>query len=176
MIENNGTTPEFQGNPESGIDQFLNQSNTTESTIEELKAKYDNYFELYNQGLATIADLETKLAEMTASKESWYQSWSDLKASIRKAEQGFRDILGGDTEASDIIESYGAVFTEHLGWEFTREFDIEITVTWRGTIELPHGVEVSDLDIDDFDICAPSHNDYNSEISEYFHYSDVSEQ
>lgn len=154
MFENDGTTPEFQGNPESGIDQFLNQSNTTEPTIEELKAK--------------VAELETKLAEMTASKESWYENWSGLKASIRKAEEGFRDILGGDMDATEIIESYGAVFAEHLGWEFTREFEIELTVTYRGTIELPFGKDVDDIDASDFSVESYiGHDSYNADLTHW---------
>jgi hypothetical protein len=125
---------------------------------------------------ARIAELDNQLAEMTTSKESWYQSWSELRASIHKAEQAFRDILAGDMDASDIVETYGEAFTEHLGWQFAREVEIEISVTWRGTIELPHGVDVDDLDVDDFGIEINGHHEYESEIRSHFESYSIDER
>jgi hypothetical protein len=111
---------------------------------------------------ARIQELTNELAQANTAKDSWYDSWKNLRADVDKAEEGFKEILAGDMDASDIIESYGAVMTEHLGWEFTRQAEVVITVTWRGTIELPFGTEVDELDIDDFGLNEPSHNEYST--------------
>ncbi len=124
---------------------------------------------------ARIIELEAKLVEVMESRDKWAQWHNELKVSIRKAEEGFRDILGGDMDATEIIESYGAVFAEHLGWEFTREFEIELTVTYRGTIELPFGKGVNDIDAGDFSVESYiGHDSYNADLTHWN--SDVEER
>ncbi len=111
---------------------------------------------------ARIQELTNELAQANTAKDSWYDSWKNLRADVDKAEREFKEILAGDMDASEIIETYGAVMTEHLGWEFNREVEVVITVTWRGTVELPLGTEVSELDIDDFGLNDPEHGEYSS--------------
>ncbi len=155
MFESQGTTPEFQGNPESGIDQFLNQSNTTELTIDQLKAR--------------IAELEAengRIAELEREAEANRKDsvrWFDV---VMKAREQIEEILAGHTEQAELVEAFEEPFTL-LGVSMTRTVQIEISATWRGTIELPLGVEVEDLDIDDFNFRDPEHNEYESSIGYY---------
>jgi hypothetical protein len=113
---------------------------------------------------ARIQELTSELEQANTAKDSWYDSWRNLKQDVDKAERGFKEILEGDMDASDIIDSYGAVMAEHLGWEFSREVEVVITVTWRGTVEMPFGTEVSELDIDDFNLNEPCHNEYSTDF------------
>lgn len=113
--------------------------------------------------------LEARIQELTKSVEykdeemlRYKKAWDELRYKVDRAEEAFKEILAGDIEAKDIIETYGEVLAEHLGWEFNNEVEIEIQVTWRGTINLPYGVEVSDLDIDDFGLNEPCHNEYDT--------------
>lgn len=156
MYESEGTTPEFQGNPESGIDQFLNRS-ATEPTIEELKAK--------------VAELEKSVEYKHDEMLGYKNAWDTLRTNVSNAEQGFKEILAGDMDAKEIMETYGAVMVEHLSWDLEQEVTVEITVTWRGTVTLPYGTEVGDLDIDDFGLNEPDHNEYSSYFSGIHDYS-----
>ncbi len=156
MIENHGTTPAEQ------------DSTTTEPIIDQLIATRITELEASN------ADLEAKLAEMTTAKDSWYKSWSDLTVDIRRAEAEFKDVLEGDTDAEDIIKAYGPALSQ-LGWEFTREVEIEVTVTYRGTIELPVGKDVDDLDASDFSVESYIGHDYYSADLTHWN-SDVEER
>lgn len=116
----------------------------------------------YEELMAKAQELEAKLATVTNERNNW-QQWHDvLSSKVDKAEKGFKEILAGDMDAKDIIETYGEVLAEHLGWEFNNEVEIEIQVTWRGTINLPYGTEVSELDIDDFGLNEPCHNEYDT--------------
>lgn len=145
MIENNENT-EFHGNPESGIDQLLNRP--AKPTYEELEAKLAE----------AKKSIEYKHEEMLRYKEAW----DTLRLNVSKAEESFKEILAGDMDAKDIMETYGAVLVEHLSWDLENEVEVEITVTWRGTVTLPFGTEVADLDINDFGINEPEHNEYSS--------------
>lgn len=130
----------------------------------------------YSELEVKVAELQAELTEANRVRDYWASCHDELKRSVRKAEQEFREILAGDVDASNIIETYGEVFTEHLGWLFSREVEIEISVTWRGTIELPHGVEVDDLDVDDFGISIDGHHEYEGHINNYFEDSSIDER
>jgi exonuclease VII small subunit len=139
MFENEGTTPAQQDSTTPA-----QQDSTTPSTTEQ----YLTLAELQ----AKVANLEAQLDTITTSRDYWMNSYGEMQKKLSRAEQAFKDILSGDTEASDIVDSYGAVLNEHLGWEFTKEVEIELTVTYRGTIELPFGTDVDDLDASDFSV------------------------
>lgn len=113
--------------------------------------------------------LEARIQELTKSVEykdeemlRYKKAWDDLRHKLDKAEEAFKEILAGDMDAKDIVETYGEVLAEHLDWQFNNEVEIEIQVTWRGTINLPYGTEVSELDIDDFGLNEPCHNEYDT--------------
>jgi hypothetical protein len=120
---------------------------------------------------ARIVELTNELAQTKLSKDSWYDTWKDLRADVDKAEREFKDILAGDMDAADIVQTYGEVLANNLGWEFNREAEVVITVTWRGTVSLPFGTEVDELDIDDFGLNDPEHNEYSSHFDRIDDYS-----
>lgn len=149
------TNNEFQGNPESGIDRFLNESNGIELPSDQ-------------EALDKIKDLENNLQGALSSREYWEDLANNRAQTIVKARDLIQEILEGHTEAEEIMEAFKEPF-DLLGVEVEREVEIEISVTWRGTISLPLGVEVSDLDIDDFGLNEPEHNEYSS----YFSYHGI---
>jgi len=155
MFEQDGTTPASQ------------DSTTPALTIEELQAKV----ELLENNLAfansRVESVTQTLAQANQRISDEMDKVGNLESKIYKAEQAFKEILAGDIDASEIVDTYGQIFADHFGWEFTREVKIEINVTWRGTIELPYGVDVDDLDIDDFGIDNPDHNEYQTSELNY---------
>lgn len=127
--------------------------------------------------------LEARIEELVRSVEyehglfqQYKDAWDKLRGKISKAEEGFKEILAGDTDAKDIVETYGEVLSEHLDWDFENEVEIEITVTWRGTISLPYGTEVSDLDIDDFGLNEPCHNEHDTSFFNGIHDYSINER
>ncbi len=120
---------------------------------------------------ARIVELTNQLAQANTAKDSWYDSWKNLRADVDKAEREFKDILAGDMDAADIVQTYGEVLIDNLGWEFSRQAEVVISVTWRGTVELPFGTEVDELDIDDFGLNQPEHGEYNSHFDGMDDYS-----
>ncbi len=150
--------------------EFFSQTDRDMAEIADLKARID----LLENNLA-FANSRVQTAEDKASRA--VNEASDFAQRLGDLRELFQEILEQEDShsAKELWELFERPF-ERLGVSITREINIEITVTWRGTIDLPIGVDVDDLDVDDFDICAPSHNDYNSDISDYFHYSDVRER
>lgn len=127
------------------------------------------YFTQNDRDMAEIADLQIKLAQANRSVtykheelNRYKEAWDTLRNNVSKAETAFKEILAGDLDAKDIMDTYGAVLAEHLSWDFDNEVSVEITVTWRGTVSIPFGTEVSDLDIDDFGLNEPSHSEYST--------------
>jgi predicted transcriptional regulator len=167
MIENN-----------SDIANKLEELHPTIATpsTTDLEQQVKNLIEERDNWQKWHADLEAKLADAQERRDFWLTCHDELTRNVRKAEQAFRDILAGDMDASDIVETYGEALTEHLGWQFAREVEIEISVTWRGTIELPHGVDVDDLDVDDFGIEINGHHEYESEIRSHFESYSIDER
>ncbi len=110
---------------------------------------------------ARIQELISEVERLSKKTEDYNQAWKKLRDNIDQAEQAFKDVLEGDVEAADIIQSYSEAFTL-LGWEFSSSVDVEIQVTWRGTIELPFGTKVEDLDIMDFNLNEPCHDEYST--------------
>lgn len=110
---------------------------------------------------ARIQELISEVERLSEKNNNLSEAWRKLRENIDTAERQFKEVLEGDVEAADIIEAYSDAFTT-LGWEFNNEVEIQITVTWRGTIEIPFGKSVDDLDIDDFGIDDPSHNEYST--------------
>lgn len=141
--------------------EFYTQNDRDMAEIADLKAKVA---QLENE--LALAKTNTEMAQAKAQES--YHRYNNLFGSISKAEEAFKDILSGDTDSAEIVESYGAVLAEYLGWEFTREFEIELTVTYRGTIELPFGKDVDDLDASDFSVESYiGHDSYSADLTHW---------
>jgi hypothetical protein len=129
------------------------------------------FFTQNDRDMAEIADLQSKVAELTHDKDYWHQKHLALSVKVDNAQEAFKEILAGDMDAKDIMETYGAVMAEHLGWEFENEVSIEISVSWRGTVSIPFGTSVEDLDIDDFGLNEPCHAEYSSWFNGFSDYT-----
>lgn len=143
MIESQGTTPEFQGNPESGVDQLLNR--TAKPTYEELEASITS--------LATQLDTASNRIQQLESRVTLVQGYADTAQEVvTKAREMFQEILAGDMDPEGTIEEFRAPF-ELLGVEFTQEVEVEITATWTVTVTKPFGYELD------------GHNDFTCDIN-----------
>jgi len=150
MFESQGTTPEP-----------AQDSTTPAPSIEMLQA--------------TIADLEAKIAELQHDKDYWVSRTGEKVAIIENARTAIEEVLAGDINAGSTFEDFREAF-ELLGVKGTREVEIEISVTWRGTIQLPLDMEASDLDIDDFGIEINGHHEYEGEIRSHFESYSIDER
>ena len=124
---------------------------------------------------ARVTSLTATLAEANQRIHDEMDKGINAEETIRKAREMFEEILAGDLNAKQTFEDFEEPLTL-LGVKATREVSVEISVTWRGTIELPLGVEVDDLDIDDFGISIDGHSEYDSDISQYFEDSSIEER
>lgn len=156
------TSNEFQGNPESGIDRFLNESAKADEVIELPTDKVDLVAEDYDR-------MKADLASMTAMRNNWEEKARVAESTIQKAHSYFEDLLVGSIEPQETISEYKELM-DILGFEAIRTVPVRITVSWTGSIDLPYGTEVSDLDIDDFSDL-PNRIDH-SEFDSYIDWED----
>lgn len=126
MFENEGTTPEFQGNPESGIDQFLNQSNTPAPTIEELQAK--------------VAEFERKLKSVETDRDYWFDKYLTVKNFI----QASLDREEWDTD--ELSNPFWEELAGMLNLDLKLEREITVTVTWNLTVKGPTDLSCYDFE------------------------------
>jgi hypothetical protein len=124
---------------------------------------------------ARIQELTNQIWTLSADLNSAREKNQVLSSTLDKAANWVREGIEGSTDPKETIEEYQDLI-DILGVELTRKVEIEISVSWRGSIELPYGVEVEDLDVDDFDISISQHNEYDSDISYYFEDSSISER
>lgn len=110
---------------------------------------------------ARIQELEAQLTSVRAERNKWQEWFQVAESKINKAENWVRDQIAGSMEPSETINELEGLI-DILDVETTREVEIEIQVSWRGTVNLPYGVEVEDLDVDDFGIDEPDHREYDS--------------
>lgn len=123
-------------------------------TYEELQAKASAFEQ-------QCGNLEAEVRSLTARLNSQIELNRVQQSTLEKAENWVRDQIEGSMEPKETLEELDGLI-DILGVETTREVEIEIQVSWRGTINLPYGVEVEDLDIDDFGIGDPDHNEYDT--------------
>jgi hypothetical protein len=159
---------------------FESQSNTPESAQDNVEVIINS---MSGAELAPIMDdlsgqvteLEAEVTRLKSELGIYRDRASDFAKTIGRARDLIQEVLAGDTEAESTFDAFRAPF-ELLGVSLTREVEVEITVTWRGTIELPHGTDPEDLDIDDFGISEPEHNYHNSYFNMGMHDYDISER
>lgn len=124
---------------------------------------------------ARIEELANEVRGLSAQLNLAREKNQVLSSTLNKAENWVREQIEGSMDPKQTIEEFEGLI-DILGIETTRKVEIEITVSWQGTIELPYGVEVDDLDVDDFDISISQHSQYDSDISYYFEDSSISER
>lgn len=122
-----------------------------------------------------IAELEAQVAELTKDRDYWVSRTGQKVAIIENARIAIEEVLAGDVDPATTFEEFREAF-ELLGVKATRQVKVEISVTWRGTIELPLGVDVDDLDIDDLGIEIAGHSEYDSDIDYGFEDYSINER
>lgn len=161
MFESNGNTPEPAQDSTTRIAELVKAVETRQATLE---AQASTILELEARVAGAVNELELMRARSLMAEET-----------IRDARKSIEDVLAGDLDPATTFEEFREAF-ELLGVKATREVEIEISVTWRGTIELPLGVEVDDLDVDDFGISIDGHHEYDSYINNHFDVSSIDER
>ena len=111
-------------------------------------------------------ELETKLANQQGLVTYWVNRYEEIKAQVDKVRKSIEEVLAGDVDAMQTYEDFKYPF-ELLGVTLDREVEVEVTVTYRGTITLPLNVEVDDLNISDFQVDDLAHNDYPTWLTHY---------
>lgn len=154
---------EYQSSPEdqAKVEAMTQPAEPIELSREQLEAR--------------IEELANEVRGLSAQLNLAREKNQVLSSTLNKAENWVRDEIEGSTDPKETIQELEGLI-DILGVEMTRKVEIEITVTWQGSIELPYGVEVDDLDVDDFDISISQHNQYDSDISYYFEDSSISER
>lgn len=141
MIESQGTTPE----------------NT--------QAPVPVTFDSLDSALAKVAELQSQVNELVrelARSKGKAQEYGDTIGQARKL---FEEILAGDMDAEGTFEEFREPF-ELLEVSLEREVEVEITLTWRGTMTVPFNVDPEDLA--DYDFSADLESDrYPSDLSLY---------
>lgn len=153
---------EYQSSPEdqAKVEAMTQPAEPIELSREQLEAR--------------IEELANEVRGLSAQLNLAREKNQVLSSTLNKAENWVREQIEGSMDTKQTIEDLDGLI-DILGVETTREVWVEIAVSWRGTIQLPYGVEVDELDIDDFDISISQHNQYDSDISYYFEDSSITE-
>ena len=108
-------------------------------------------------------DLKSVLASTRESRDYYQKLSTERWDTILKARESIEDVLSGDVNPEQTYEDFKDAF-DLLGVVNEHEVEFELTVTYRGTITLPRGTGVDDLDTDDFGINEPTHNQYDTNV------------
>ena len=122
----------------------------------------------------TIMQLQSQLQHLQASHDNYKRLYLDASNTISEAREVIQDVLAGDIDAQATYEAFRDAF-EGLGVSMTRLVNIDLSITWRGTIALPHGIDVSDLDIDDFRVSIDGHREYEAEFNSWHEDASIEE-
>lgn len=124
MTEGNNN-PEFQGNPESGIDQFLNRS-LSQPTIEGLQTK--------------VAELESQLNLANDSIARWMRWHDERQTTINEAKTHIEKAIdNGDISEDELSEPFWTELFLMLGVESHEVVEVEVVATWSVSITKPRG-------------------------------------
>lgn len=87
-----------------------------------------------------ITDLETTLAKITIDRDFWQGKAHERIAMIDNLEEYVKDQFNYIDE--DVIQSLVDIF----GLEITKEYDVQVTVTFSGTVTAPLGYDMDELE------------------------------
>lgn len=153
---------------------FESQSNTPAEQASTTTGTNEQYLTLA-EAVTKLADLEAQLASARADRDYWFNRSSQHSSTIEQARESIEEVLAGDVNPQSTFDDFQHAF-ELLGVSLNREVEIEVTVTWRGTINLPAGMDPEDLDIDDFGVEMNGHNEYDTEFYHGIHHYQISER
>lgn len=115
---------------------------------------------------ALLLEYRTQARRYEEAQESAQGRIDELLNKLHKAKTLIEEVLNGDTEAEQTYSDFQEAF-ELLEVEATKQHRVEVIVTWRGTIELPLGKSVDDLDGSEFDSNQLTHDTYYSDLDWY---------
>lgn len=136
---------ENQGNPESGIDQFLAQQAPAEPTIEELKSK--------------VAQLEQELGWARKSRDNYLDTCNRATSYIQAS------IDNGDWTDEELSEIFWEELAEILDLEMSKTVEVIIKAEWSATLKLPRGMDI-DRAFEDIAIEEPTASSFSSIVLE----------
>lgn len=130
---------ENQGNPESGIDQFLAQQTPAEPTIEELKAK--------------VNKLEEDLGWARSSRQAYIDT-------VNKVTKHIQDSIDREEWSDEeLSEPFWEELADMLDIELSKTVEVIIKAEWSATLRLPRSMSV-DRALEDISIEEPSVDSY----------------
>jgi hypothetical protein len=106
-------------------------------------------------GEALTASLTKQLAEANSAVERieknrdyYHQKYTTLEGFINRGKEALIEaVKDGDIEADHtLVETLADIF----GWSLTTEVEVVLTATFRGTLTMPLGKTLDDIDSDDF--------------------------
>lgn len=115
--------------------------------------------------------LQAKLYQAEQARDFHKELHFKFASVIEQARKSIEDVLEGDINAKDTFRDFEEAF-ELLGVSIEREVEVEIVLTWRGTVTLPGNIDPEDLSDYDFsaDLRARSYEDdlelYGFEVRE----------
>ena len=175
MFESQSNTPaEQDSTTPSTNEQYLTLAEAV-LKVASLEQQVKNLIEDRDNWQKWHGDLEAQLVEVRTARDNWCDKASERLSTIERAREAIEEVLAGDVNPQSTFDDFQTAF-ELLGVSLNREVEIEVTVTWRGTINLPSGMDPEDLDIDDFGIEINGHNEYESEFYNGMHDYQISER
>jgi hypothetical protein len=142
MLENTTSDNGFQGNPESGIDRFLNDSATIDG---EIILTGDELREINYRLRAEVKELETKLASAEARSQMNFDFWTRDEAKLNQARDLIQEVLDEHTDSTELMETFEDAF-KLLGVTMTETNEYTVTATWTISVTHPRGEAPSGYD------------------------------
>jgi hypothetical protein len=138
------------------------QQDTTVSTTEQdIVESVETIIHSSNQ--TRILDLEAQLASAQASRDYYQKLSTERWDTIIRAREAIENVLSGDINAEQTYSEFAEAF-DLLGVENEHEVEFELTITYKGTITLPRGTGIDDLNADDFGLNEPEHSIYYTNV------------
>ena len=97
-----------------------------------------------------VTELRAKIEEQISKIDDLNRIIENQRGQIQRAaneESEFADRLKDAVENDEIDSDLAKEFADIFGIEMTKEYSITITATWSGTVTVPFGDSIDDLDI-----------------------------
>ena len=108
-------------------------------------------------------DLKSVLASTRQSRDYYQNLATERGDTILKAREAIENVLSAEDNPEDAYSEFDQAF-ELLGVVNEHEVEFELTITYKGTITLPRGTGIDDLDSSDFGLNEPEHNQYGGYV------------
>ena len=95
-----------------------------------------------------LAEANATIERVERTREFYHSRYTAYENSINRAKDAlFEAVKDGDIEADDtLVETLADIF----GWSLTTEVEVRLTATFTGTLTMPLGKTIDDIEADDF--------------------------